>query len=467
MYAKLVLNPNGEKTYESITEHDLRSYDRCTAELERRDPPLPQIQIAPGHNTNQILKYGYSSWDQLFNKRQLLGLTDLASSIADLPSGPEREALACLFSGVLEFNNMFASYKGEGTGAVRHMFSHHILKPERTPLEANIWGTPKSSGAFSTLFKSRLLRAINYASNPFEIAVDTSDSGGRGKKVRNLSMPLNFEIREVEEFQGACNRESSVYLSCGSSAQLDLPDDSVDIVLTDPPFFDNVHYSELADFFNAWQSTFFDDIFDSNARTTRKTAEVQDINPSEFARKLGDVFSECNRVLKSEGLLVFSYHHSRDDGWLSVADAVLGSGFSVVAAQPVKSEMSVATPKSQAKEPIDIDVFLVCRPRQQDSRERFSTREAIEVAIDQARAKVGRFNNVGKILSRGDTKVILASELIVAMSAGREASQIVNDLPQALQEVLNAIDRLHERQSDDSQRGQHALNTEQLSLLGT
>ena len=58
-----------------------------------------------------------------------------------------------LFSGTLEFNNLFASYKGEGTGAVRHMFAHHILKPERTPIEANVWGTPKSSGSFSSLLR--------------------------------------------------------------------------------------------------------------------------------------------------------------------------------------------------------------------------------------------------------------------------------------------------------------------------
>ena len=83
-----------------------------------------------------------------------------------LPACPERDALMVLFSGVLEFNNMFASYKGEGTGAVRHMFAHHILKPERTPIEANVWGTSKSSGAFSTLFESRLMRAIHYKEAP-------------------------------------------------------------------------------------------------------------------------------------------------------------------------------------------------------------------------------------------------------------------------------------------------------------
>ncbi|WP_350314895.1 hypothetical protein, partial [Pseudoalteromonas sp. TB43-MNA-CIBAN-0091] len=50
-----------------------------------------------------------------------------------------RDHFVCLFSGTLEFNNLFCSFKGEGTGAVRHMFSNHILKPERTPLENTVW----------------------------------------------------------------------------------------------------------------------------------------------------------------------------------------------------------------------------------------------------------------------------------------------------------------------------------------
>ena len=69
----------------------------------------------------------------------------LGNAVRHLDPSPEREAMAALFSGTLEFNNMFCSFKGEGTGAVRHMFSHHILKPERTPLEAHPWGTPKKN----------------------------------------------------------------------------------------------------------------------------------------------------------------------------------------------------------------------------------------------------------------------------------------------------------------------------------
>lgn len=63
---------------------------------------------------------------------------------------------------------------------------------------------------------------------------------------------------------------------------------------------------------------------------------------------------------RDDGLLVFTYHHSRDDGWQALAEAILGAGFTVINSQPVKSEMAVATPKSAAKEPIAFDIILVC-----------------------------------------------------------------------------------------------------------
>jgi putative DNA methylase len=85
---------------------------------------------------------------------------NMSTRTAASKASASRDALFTLFSGVLEFKNLFATYKGEGTGAVRHMFSHHILKPERLPIEANVWGTPKSSGSFRNLFSSRLMRAL-------------------------------------------------------------------------------------------------------------------------------------------------------------------------------------------------------------------------------------------------------------------------------------------------------------------
>lgn len=440
LYAKLVLRSDGAKEYLPATEADLAAYRATGERLRANDPPLPRVPIGDGHNTRQILNYGYRHWQELFNDRQLLALTMLAGAIRDLPEGSAREALAVLFSGVLEFNNMFASYKGEGTGAVRHMFSHHILKPERTPIEANLWGTPKSSGAFSTLYSSRLLRALDYRHAPFELAVDYSAPRKSGRKVVGVSPPMGGLI--VERYPKNGLKPGTTYLSCGDSSSTDLPDKSVDLVVTDPPFFDNVHYSELADFFFVWQQLYFGNGSLAGTCTTRHMAEVQDTEVGAFADKLRAVFIECHRVLRDDGLLVFSYHHSREDGWAAVAQAILGAGFTIVQSQPVKAEMSVAAPKSQAKEPIDLDVLLVCRKRGADHRTRRDRDEALGRSITATGQKVGRFNGVGRRLSRNDVRVVLLSQLLVEMSVSRSAEEVGAALDTLLPQTRGIIEKI-------------------------
>ncbi len=134
LYAKLVLTPDGRKEYLPVTDEDRRLYAEAEEALERRDDPYPIVSIKPGYNTDQVLGYNYRYWHEMFNARQLLCLSILASRIKEVTDPDLRDLLTCLFSGILEFNNMFASYKGEGTGAVRHMFAHHIQKfPLRWP----------------------------------------------------------------------------------------------------------------------------------------------------------------------------------------------------------------------------------------------------------------------------------------------------------------------------------------------
>ncbi len=440
MYAKLVLKDDGTKEYLRITTKDLELYEAAKRRLNSLNSRLPSMKIQMGYNTRQIINYGYRYWHELFNERQLLGLVILAEAIKQLPEGASRDALISLFSGTLEFNNMFASYKGEGTGAVRHMFSHHILKPERMPIEANIWGTPKSSGSFSTLFRSRLLRAIEYRDAPFEIAVEQKGKKKSGRKVFGISPPMGGEILDCYPTEGL--KAGAIYLSCGSSRETDLPNESVDLVITDPPFFDNVHYSELADFFYSWQMLFLDGETPSEGSTTRHNEEVQDVDPISFSEKLKAVFKECYRVLRDSGLLIFSYHHSREEGWSSVASAVIDAGFSFVQCQPVKSEMSVAAPKNQAKDPIDLDVLLVCRKQHSDSRSLRKGDDALKSSASIATSKVARFNRWGRKLSKNDVRVVLLSQLLVELSAARNSPELQTELKSLLPRVRLVIQSL-------------------------
>jgi putative DNA methylase len=413
LYGKLVLTRGGAKEYLPATPDDQAAYRECSAKLGeeagRGETRLPTLALEHGHNTRQAMSYAFASWRDFFNDRQLLALGRLHAAIARIPDAPTRAALLTLFSGVLEFNNMFASYKGEGTGAVRHMFSHHILKPERTPIEANVWGTQKSSGSFSNLFRSRLLRAVEYRLAPTEV------NGTATAKGRVCAPPFTGEIEEHWPEDGRFSPRA-IYLSCGDSAATGLPDRSIDLIVTDPPFFDNVHYSELADFFHAWRQLTPDP--GPASRTTRHPSEVQDADAGGFAAKLQGVFRECRRILADDGLLAFSYHHSRDEGWTALAEAVLGAGFAVVNCQPVKAEMSVATPKSQAKEPIQLDIVIVCR--KQGVAE--SRRPTVAEAMESARAKLGRLEEAGFALSRNDRKIVIFGQILTTLRSPGDAA---------------------------------------------
>jgi putative DNA methylase len=299
LYAKLVLLPDGTKAYLKADDDDQSLYALAEKELGKREDAYPIVDIQPGYNTNQALGYNYRQWHEMFNARQLLCLSLLAERIRAIPDPILRDLFTCLFSGALEFNNMFASYKGEGTGAVRHMFAHHILKPERVPLEANLWGTPKSSGSFSTMFEGRIRRALDYADNPFELRIATQNGKRIGKKIFGLSQKVGFPLAaDYSDFE----RGKRVYLSCGDSSTTDLGHQSVDAVLTDPPFFDNVHYSQLADFFHVWQRYILGASGHQTVCTTRSDAEVQNADVSAFTDRLGTVLREAYRVLKDDGM---------------------------------------------------------------------------------------------------------------------------------------------------------------------
>jgi adenine-specific DNA methylase len=170
----------------------------------------------------------------------------------------------------------------------------------------------------------------------------------------------------------------------------------------------------LADFFYAWQHL-VPRGFINKKGTTRSTNEVQDSDPVDFAKKLQTVFQECNRVLKDDGLLVFTYHHSRGEGWRSVANAILNAGFSVVNAHPVKSEMSVATPKSQANEPIQLDIVIVCRKSEIQTKKQSS-----KMALDKAREKISRLESSGFSLSKNDKKIIMFGQLLASLQTTKD-----------------------------------------------
>jgi len=399
MYALLVVNSDGKKEYLSPSYYDISLYQQAAEQLEVENLPIPDMPVRAGHNTDQARGYNYLAWRDFFNSRQLLCLGILLKEILRIDDVLLREQFLCLFSGTLEFNNTFCSYKGEGTGAVRPIFSNHILKPERTPLENSVWGTDKSSGCFSTLYKTRFLPAKIYLENPFEILIGAD---GKSNKV-TASNPLFPKL--VSSWEGLLNTKGSAYIICGDSANIPLPNNSIDMVVTDPPYFDYIHYSELSDFFYAWLSPVLRGQYNEFCdKTSGRANEVQQKCPHDFAKMLCRVFKECYRVMKHDAKLCFSFHHAQPEGWAAIADALIGSGFYVDEAFPVHAELMASAPKAGTKEPISLDTIIICSKVMQNKFE-----STFSIASEYSEL----FSNIQKKLSQSDLFVIHAGQTLM------------------------------------------------------
>jgi adenine-specific DNA methylase len=206
-----------------------------------------------------------------------------------------------------------------------------------------------------------------YCKQPFERIIERYGS----RKVQ-FETPIIGKLATA--FDGI-HEPGSVLLQCGSSESLDIPSKSMDAVITDPPYAGNVMYSELSNFFYVWLRIALRTRYDYfKGETVPWKAEVienraQKKGKDEFVEGLTRVFSEACRVLKDEGILVFTFHHKRIDAWALVLKAVLNSGFYISASYPVRSEMKASTHLHQMKN-ITMDMVLVCRKRGRTPPER-------------------------------------------------------------------------------------------------
>src|SRR5690606_21199891 len=187
--------------------------------------------IGPAPKSRDRWSRGVRSYLDLFSSRQLLYLQ---VALETLPQFEPlvRLNLALLVSTSLEFNSMLCGYKGarhgDRPGAIRHTFSYHAYAFPYTALENNLLYPQKASGTLHKLFHDRIRRARRWARAPRE-----RNLNGAGPRFRPIAgeTEIGEEVHCVEEL-GAGGR---FLLLQGTAAALDLPDASVDFVVTDPP----------------------------------------------------------------------------------------------------------------------------------------------------------------------------------------------------------------------------------------
>jgi adenine-specific DNA methylase len=339
---------------------DLARIERANARRAELDFGPPQdFAVQPGPKSGDLIRRGVTSYLDLFSSRQLLYLH---RAIGLLPSLEPRARLklALLVSTSIEFNSMLCGYKGgdkRRPGAVRHTFSHHAYSFPHTALENNPLYPGKASGTLQGLFHSRIRRANTWALNPEERRID-------GKKTHKVVVRGEVDLgTEVTEFDDLLAGDRRFLLVQGSSASLDLETDVIDYVVTDPPYFDSVQYSDLATFFRVWLRKLLPVEVDWEYDLDESAVDPHANGNGQYTRVLGDIFSECHRVLKKEaGRLIFTYHHWNPKGWAALTKALQRAGFVLLNRYVVHSENPASVHILDLKA-LRHDAILVLAPR--------------------------------------------------------------------------------------------------------
>jgi putative DNA methylase len=354
---KKLMNGRGYKTPD---EEDKRILSKAKEEFRKsvQDLPIPDTPIPLGVETKRALNHGYVKFSDMFNPRQLLNLGKIYRWILKIEDWNLKEFLVLAFSNSLKYNNMFAKYNAT-RGFITDIFRTHSFSPSMSPVEANCYDTTKGRGAF-TAFVNLVIEGKEYCRNPFERVYD-------GKSMVKLQFPPRNPPKLVEDYENLA-KDGDVMLRCGSSEHLDIPDKSVDVVVTDPPYYGNVMYSELSNFFYVWLRIALRNRYDifhgSLVPTDSEIIENrhQGKGKSEFIQGLTKVFSESKRVLFNDGILVFTFHHNKLDAWCAIFKVIIDSGFYVSTTYPVRSEMKASTHLYDL-ENIVYDMIFVCRKR--------------------------------------------------------------------------------------------------------
>ena len=322
---------------------DQKAIERRIDELcERSGLTVPNEPIERRMTGGSCLPYGITDFGKMFSDRQKLYLLSLTETVRSFPTAPHAE----LYDEPMR--KAIATYLA-------------VLVDRQADYSSNgcIW---EPGGEF---IKSTFTRqAIPFVMDYVELA---PFGGASGSPVGALDW-----ITEVCD--ALCASGVPCEVSRASATTLPWPEQTFDAVITDPPYYDNVDYAKVADFFYVWlkrsAGLLYPEHFASQT-TPKKNEAVADpvryTGSKEKARRgyeemMAAAFKDACRVLKQQGQLIVVYAHKTTLGWSTLVDALRTAGFMVNEAWPLDTERPGRVISLNTSS-LSSSIFLVARKR--------------------------------------------------------------------------------------------------------
>ena len=216
----------------------------------------------------------------------------------------------------------------------------------------------------------------------------TEMSGYPAGKVK--AKPAAAKLLDAETAKEKPSTAPAATVVNGDARMLDLDDASVDAVVFDPPYHNNVNYAELSDFFYVWLKRTADYVLDDGLFADHLTDKVNEAiaSPARFKQqaeaanagrngrgkftaaqlatgdyqsKMDEIFRECRRVIKPDGIMVVMFTHRSNDAWNAMTIGLMEADFNVTRTWPVKTEAE-SSMHIRDKAAARSTILLVCRP---------------------------------------------------------------------------------------------------------
>lgn len=342
---------------------------RIAADIEKPENyPEGQLAYYPGHlNTNV---YGLNEFHKLFTNRQLTALTTFSTLVSEAQAKAEADAVAA----GMKNDHLPLRNGGDGAKAYGEAMGVYLAfaVDRQADIGSSIASWINSIGAIRNTFgRQAIPMTWDYAeANPF-----SNSSGCFGNM-------LEWVVKCIDNFP------SSQYLAEVSQfdAQSDCGLRNI-MISTDPPYYDNIGYADLSDFFYVWMRQSLKDTY-PELFSTMLVPKAEELIATPYrhdgsVEKAKNFFedgmlSACKQMYQyaREDIPVtiyYAYKQSDSDdsgtassGWETMLSAVVNAGFAITGTWPMRTERSVRT-IAQGTNALASSIILVCRKRPEDA----------------------------------------------------------------------------------------------------